>query len=97
MESLATACCTSFLLNDGPTAHWLGPEILLGLKIEGCGVNALADNGIQVNTVTSGYVHQHKFPVLPLEDLVDYPPKLNMVGRYRDKASWICGLVSPGQ
>ena len=51
---------------------------LLSLKIEGHEVNALADSGSQVNTVTPGYVCQHKFPILPLGDLMDYP--LNLIG-----------------
>ena len=70
MACIATMCHTSSLLDDGPTKHWLGPETLVSLKIEGCKVNALADSGSQVNTVTPGYVHQHKFPVLPLGDLM---------------------------
>ena len=47
---------------------------LVSLKVESHEINALADSG----TVTSGYVHQHEFPVLPLEDLMDHP--LNLVG-----------------
>ena len=40
--------------------------------------DARADSGSQVNMVTPGYVHQHKFPILPLGDLLDHP--LNLVG-----------------
>ena len=50
----------------------------MSLKVEGCEVNALADSGSQVNTVMPGYMHQHKFPVLPPGYLMDYP--LNLVG-----------------
>ena len=46
--------------------------------VEGRNFNALADSGSQVNTITSALVQQYGFPVLPLEDLVDYP--LNLVG-----------------
>ena len=69
---------TSSLITNGPTAHWVGPETLVGLWIEGREVDALADSGIQVNTVTPGYVRQHEFPVLLLCDLVNHP--LNLVG-----------------
>ena len=41
---------------DGPTAHWVGPETLVGLQVEGMEVNALADSGSQVNTMMPGYV-----------------------------------------
>ena len=75
---IATACCASCLFHDGPTTHWLGPETLVSLKVEGHEVNALADSGSQVNTVMPGYMHQHEFPILPLGDLMDYP--LNLIG-----------------
>ena len=61
-----------------PTAHWLGPETLVSLKVEGHEINALADCGSQVNTVTPSYVHQHEFPILPQGDLMNY--LLNLVG-----------------
>ena len=51
--------------------HWVGPEILVSLKVKGHEINVLANSG-------SGYVHQHEFPVLPLVDLVDHP--LNLIG-----------------
>ena len=66
------------MITSGPTAHWVGPETLVGLQMEGREVDTLADSGNQVNTVTPSYVHQHEFPVLPLCDLVDHP--LNLVG-----------------
>ena len=62
----------------GPTSHWIRPETLVDLPIEGRNVNALADSGSQVNTITPTLVQQYGFPVLPLEDLVDYP--LNLMG-----------------
>ena len=62
----------------GPAAHWIGPEMLVDLMIEGSNVNALADSGSQVNTITPAFVQQYGFPVLPLEDLVNHP--LNLVG-----------------
>ena len=70
---VATTHCTSSLIANGPTAHWVGPQTLVGLWVEGREVDALANSGSQVNTVTSGYVCQHEFPVLPLHDLVDQP------------------------
>ena len=62
----------------GPTSHWIGPETLVELTVEGKNFNALADSGSQVNMITPALVQQYGFPVLPLEDLVDYP--LNLVG-----------------
>ena len=55
----------------GPTAHWIGPETLVDLMIEGRNVNALVDSGSQVNTITPTIVQQYGFPVLSLEDLVN--------------------------
>ena len=75
---MATMCHTPSLFNDGPIAHWLGPKTLMSLKVEGCEINALADSGSKVNTVIPSYECQHKFPILPLGDLMDHP--LNLVG-----------------
>ena len=49
-----------------PAAHWIGPEMLVDLTIEGRDVNALVDSGSQVNTITPTFVWQCGFPVLPL-------------------------------
>ena len=65
----------------GPTTHWIGPETLVDIMIEGRNVNALADSGSQVNTITPTFVWQYGFPVLPLEDLVDHPLDLVGLGR----------------
>ena len=46
--------------------------------MEGRNFNALVDSGSQVNMITPALVQQYGFPVLPLEDLVDY--LLNLVG-----------------
>ena len=62
----------------GPTSHWIRPETLVELTMEGRNFNTLADSGSQVNTITPTLVQQYGFPVLPLEDLVDYP--LNLMG-----------------
>ena len=62
----------------GPTSHWIGPETLVELTMEGRNFNALVDSGSQVNTITPTLVQQYGFSVLPLEDLVDYP--LNLIG-----------------
>ena len=61
-----------------PMAHWVGPETLVGLWVEGREVDALADSGSQVNIVMPNYVCRYEFPMLPLRDLVDHP--LNLVG-----------------
>ena len=70
--------CTAPLHYLLPTAHWVSPETLASLRVEGREVNALADSGSQVNTVTPGYVRQLEFPMLPLHDLIDHP--LNLIG-----------------
>ena len=62
----------------GPISHWIGPEMLVDLTIEGRNFNALADSGSQVNTIMPTFVQQYGFPVLQLEDLVDHP--LNLIG-----------------
>ena len=62
----------------GPTLHWIRPETLVELTVEGRNVNALVDSGSQVNTITPALVQQYGFPVLPLEDLMDY--SLNLMG-----------------
>ena len=55
----------------------------MSLKVEGHEINALVDNGSQVNTVMPGYVHQHEFTILPLEDLVDHTLNLIRLGGTR--------------
>ena len=62
----------------GPTSHWIRLDTLVELTVEGRNFNALADSASQVNTITPTLVQQYGFPVLPLEDLVDYP--LNLMG-----------------
>ena len=59
-------------------SHWIRPETLVDLTIEGRNINAWADSGSQVNTITPTFVQQYGFRVLPLEDLVNHP--LNLVG-----------------
>ena len=53
----------------GPTSHWIGPEMLVDLTIEGRDVNTLMDSGSQVNMITPTLVQQYGFPILLLEDL----------------------------
>ena len=62
----------------GPTVDWLRPETLVELTIEGRNFTALVDSGSQVNMIMPTLVQQCGFPVLPLEDLVDY--SVNLVG-----------------
>ena len=62
----------------GPAAHWLRSEMLVELTVESRNFMALADSGSQVNTITPTLVQQYGFPVLPLEDLVDY--LVNLMG-----------------
>ena len=64
----------------GPTSHWIGPETLVKLTVEGRNVNTLADSGSQMNMITLALVQQYGFPVLPIEDLVDYPLNLMVLG-----------------
>ena len=75
---VATTRHSSSMIVSGPIVHWVGPETLVGLQVEGREVDALADSGSQVNTVMPSFVCQHEFPVLLLHDLVDHP--LNLVG-----------------
>ena len=37
-------------------SHWIGPEMLVDLTMEGRNVNALVDSGSQVNTITPTFV-----------------------------------------
>ena len=67
----------------GPTSHWIRPETLVELTMEERNFNALVDSGSQVNTITPALVQQYGFPVLPLEDLVDYPLNLMELGGKR--------------
>ena len=69
-----------WLETGGPAAHWLGPEMLVELTMEGRIFMALADSGSQVNTITPTLVQQYGFPILPLEDLMDYPMDLMGLG-----------------
>ena len=62
----------------GPILHWIRPETLVELTMEGRNVNTLVNSGSQVNMITPALVCQYGFPVLPLEDLMDYP--LNLMG-----------------
>ena len=62
----------------GPTLHWIRPETLVELTMEGRNFNTLVDSGSQVNMITPTLVQQYGFPVLPLEDLMDY--LLNLMG-----------------
>ena len=67
----------------GPTAHWLEPETLVELTVEGRNFTTLVDSGSQVNMIMPALVQQYGFPVLPLEDLVDYPVNLMGLGGMR--------------
>ena len=75
----------------GPVLHWIRPETLVDLTIEGRNVDALADSGSQVNMIMPALVQQYGFPVLPLEDLEDYP--LNLVGLGRKRTSLLSFVV----
>ena len=78
MVWVVTMCHSSSLINNGPTAHWIGSEMLVNLVVEGREATALADSGSQVNTVTPTYVRHYEVPILLLEELVDHP--LNLIG-----------------
>ena len=55
--------------------------MLVELTIEGRNFTPLADSGSQVNTIMPALEQQCGFPVLPLEDLVDYLVNLIGLGR----------------
>ena len=57
--------------------------MLVELTVEGRYFNALADSGSQMNTITPALVQQCGFPVLPLEDLMDYLVNLMGLGGMR--------------
>ena len=46
------------LVVEGPIAHWIGPEMLVDLMIEGRNVNALADSGSQVSTIMPTFIRR---------------------------------------
>ena len=73
----------SLMIASGLTAHWFGPETLVCLQVEDREVNALADSGSQVSTVTPNYVCHYEFPMLPMHDLVDHPLNLGGLGGTR--------------
>ena len=73
----------SSLFADGLTTQWVGPETLVSLWVECREINTLADSGSQVNTVMPNYVHQHEFPMLPLQDFVSHPLNLIWLGGTR--------------
>ena len=77
---VVTTCCSSSFYNNGPTAHWIGPETLVDIVVEGREAIALADSGNQVNVMTSTYVKCDEFPILLLEELVDHPVNLMGLG-----------------
>ena len=52
--------------------------MLVNIVVEGRAAITLADSGSQVNIMTPAYMRHHKFPILPLEELVDHP--VNLVG-----------------
>ena len=66
-------------------------EAVDGLNMHLAQVNALADSGSQVNTITPTLVQQYGFPVLPLEDLFDHP--LNLVGLGRKCMSSLSFII----
>ena len=86
---------SSSLINDGPTAHWIGPKTLVNLVVEGREATTLADSGSQVNIKTPTYVRCYEFPILPLEELVDHPLNLiSLGGRHTSPLEfiilWVC-------
>ena len=86
----------------GPTLHWIRPDMLVELTVEGRNFNALADSGSQVNMITPALVQQYGFPVLLLEDLVDYLLKFIGLGHLacgvlqdmtKMWCSWWCPMI----
>ena len=75
---VGTTCHPSSFHNSGPTAHWISPEMLVDIVVEGREAITLAYSSSQVNIVTPMYVKHQEFPILPLEELVDHP--VNLVG-----------------
>ena len=78
MEEYMLTVHEAVAVETGPTMRWVGPETLMNMKLEGCGLPALADSGNQVNMMTPEFVQVQGYLVLPLDKLVDYP--LHLVG-----------------
>ena len=81
----------SLLEVGGSASHWIGPETLVDLTIEGRNANALAYSGSQVNTIIPAFMQQYGFSVLPLEDLVDH--LLNLIGLDRKCTSLLSCII----
>ena len=79
------------MMNQGPEVNVHVTGQIWDLTLEGRNVNALADSGSQVNTITPTFVQQYGFPVLLLEDLVNYP--LNHVGLGRKCTSLLSFII----
>ena len=62
MNVRVTGCIQDPLLEvEGPISHWIRPETLVDLTIEGRNVNALVDSGSQMNTIMPTFVQQYGF------------------------------------
>ena len=81
----ATMCSILSIIVSGPTVHWIGLKTLMCLWVEGRKVDALANSGSQVNTMTPNYVCQYEFSVLLLHNLVDHPLNLVDLGGTRTR------------
>ena len=55
---------TAFL-NPDPFKQWYGIENVARVKVNGERCMALLDNGMQINTITPGYVENHSLDVRP--------------------------------
>ena len=65
-------------LETGPTTGWVELETLVDMMLEGCKVSALAGSGSWVNTMMPEFIQEWGYPVIPLDELVNYP--LHLVG-----------------
>ena len=55
--------------NQDALSHWLGPEKLGWVLVNGIQTRVLLDNGARVNSVTPAYVHRYKLKVGFIEAL----------------------------
>ena len=77
----------------GPTLHWIGPETLVDLTIEGRNVNALVDSGSQVNMITHALVQQLwvSCPAIGRPSGLSFEP--HRVRQETYKLTWVCHPV----
>ena len=65
-----TSCMQTPFLNPNPLTDGMGYENVARVRVNGESCMALLDNGMQINTITPGFIKNHSLDVGPLSDLV---------------------------